>query len=61
MFTIEPMICEGTAQHLMWNDQWTATTKDGKRSMLSKYGWYLFAAIAYTGYKAMQEQIKKTK
>ena len=32
VFTIEPMICEGTAQHLMWNDQWTATTKDGKRS-----------------------------
>jgi len=31
-FTIEPMICEGTSKHVMWNDQWTAATKDGKRS-----------------------------
>ena len=26
VFTIEPMICEGTSQHVMWSDQWTATT-----------------------------------
>jgi len=32
VFTIEPMICEGVFQHVMWNDQWTATTRDGKRS-----------------------------
>jgi len=32
VFTIEPMICEGVYQHIMWNDQWTATTRDGKRS-----------------------------
>ena len=32
VFTIEPMICEGTAQHIEWADNWTATTKDGKRS-----------------------------
>ena len=32
MFTIEPMICEGTQQHVEWADGWTATTKDGKRS-----------------------------
>ena len=32
VFTIEPMICEGTADHVMWNDDWTATTKDGGRS-----------------------------
>jgi len=31
-FTIEPMICEGTAEHIMWPDKWTAATKDGKRS-----------------------------
>jgi len=31
-FTIEPMICEGTAQCLTWPDQWTATTQDGLRS-----------------------------
>eukprot|EP00747_Dinoflagellata_sp_TGD_P106118 gnl/TRDRNA2_/TRDRNA2_169767_c0_seq1.p1 gnl/TRDRNA2_/TRDRNA2_169767_c0~~gnl/TRDRNA2_/TRDRNA2_169767_c0_seq1.p1 ORF type:complete len:351 (+),score=57.37 gnl/TRDRNA2_/TRDRNA2_169767_c0_seq1:273-1325(+) len=32
IFTIEPMICEGKAGVVMWNDDWTATTKDGKRS-----------------------------
>ena len=31
-FTIEPMICEGDASYLMWPDDWTVTTKDGKRS-----------------------------
>mmetsp|Transcript_11490 Transcript_11490/g.21487 ORF Transcript_11490/g.21487 Transcript_11490/m.21487 type:complete len:446 (+) Transcript_11490:137-1474(+) len=31
-FTIEPMICEGTAQCLHWPDNWTATTMDGKRT-----------------------------
>jgi methionyl aminopeptidase len=31
-FTIEPMICEGSAKALTWPDQWTATTTDGKRS-----------------------------
>ncbi len=28
-FTIEPMICMGSAEHLMWPDGWTATTVDG--------------------------------
>eukprot|EP00471_Norrisiella_sphaerica_P005969 CAMPEP_0184488680 /NCGR_PEP_ID=MMETSP0113_2-20130426/13082_1 /TAXON_ID=91329 /ORGANISM="Norrisiella sphaerica, Strain BC52" /LENGTH=270 /DNA_ID=CAMNT_0026871641 /DNA_START=372 /DNA_END=1184 /DNA_ORIENTATION=- len=32
VFTIEPMICEGKADHVLWPDNWTATTKDGKRS-----------------------------
>ena len=31
-FTIEPMICEGSARALTWPDNWTATTIDGKRS-----------------------------
>jgi len=31
-FTIEPMICEGDNKVLNWNDDWTATTKDGGRS-----------------------------
>ena len=31
-FTIEPMICEGSAKALTWPDEWTATTTDGKRS-----------------------------
>jgi len=32
IFTIEPMICEGTFRHVEWADGWTATTRDGKRS-----------------------------
>uniref|UniRef100_A0A7S4QXN9 Methionine aminopeptidase n=2 Tax=Ditylum brightwellii TaxID=49249 RepID=A0A7S4QXN9_9STRA len=31
-FTIEPMICEGSAKSITWPDDWTATTIDGKRS-----------------------------
>jgi methionyl aminopeptidase len=31
-FTIEPMICEGSAKALTWPDNWTATTMDGKRT-----------------------------
>eukprot|EP00980_Cylindrotheca_fusiformis_P010258 scaffold2277_cov137-Cylindrotheca_fusiformis.AAC.13 len=31
-FTIEPMICEGSAKVLSWPDDWTATTVDGRRS-----------------------------
>lgn len=31
-FTIEPMINEGTHKNIMWPDNWTATTMDGKRS-----------------------------
>ena len=30
--TIEPMICEGAAGYLMWEDDWTATMRDGGRS-----------------------------
>lgn len=29
-FTIEPMICMGTAEHVLWPDEWTAATLDGK-------------------------------
>ncbi|KAI9490924.1 peptidase M24, structural domain-containing protein [Zychaea mexicana] len=32
VFTIEPMINEGTWKDVLWDDQWTATTADGKRS-----------------------------
>ncbi|KAL3826609.1 hypothetical protein ACHAXA_010534 [Cyclostephanos tholiformis] len=32
VFTIEPMICEGRSDPYMWQDDWTATTVDGKRS-----------------------------
>ena len=32
VFTIEPMICEGLSNPYMWDDDWTATTGDGKRS-----------------------------
>ncbi|CAO3626973.1 unnamed protein product [Cunninghamella echinulata] len=32
VFTIEPMICEGTWRDQLWPDNWTAVTCDGKRS-----------------------------
>ena len=32
MFTIEPMINEGSASDELWPDNWTAVTRDGKRS-----------------------------
>jgi len=32
VFTIEPMINKGTWKDVMWKDDWTAVTKDGKRS-----------------------------
>jgi len=32
VFTIEPMINEGTHKDVVWQDAWTATTSDGRRS-----------------------------
>lgn len=32
IFTIEPMINLGTQRDVLWPDQWTAVTADGKRS-----------------------------
>jgi len=32
VFTIEPMINKGTWKDVMWKDNWTAVTRDGKRS-----------------------------
>jgi len=32
VFTIEPMINEGSYSDILWPDDWTCTTKDGKRS-----------------------------
>ena len=31
-FTIEPMITLGRHQHVLWDDEWTAVTIDGKRT-----------------------------
>jgi methionyl aminopeptidase len=31
-FTVEPMITLGTWRHVMWDDDWTALTADGKRT-----------------------------
>lgn len=32
VFTIEPMLCMGSAKDIQWPDNWTAVTKDGKPS-----------------------------
>ncbi|MEJ5915802.1 type I methionyl aminopeptidase [Pseudokineococcus sp. 1T1Z-3] len=31
-FTVEPMLCLGTPEHDLWDDGWTAVTKDRRRS-----------------------------
>jgi methionyl aminopeptidase len=38
-FTIEPMMTVGTPKDKTWPDNWTATTRDGKRS--AQFGWSL--------------------
>ena len=32
VFTVEPMISVGTWEDVTWGDNWTAVTRDGKRS-----------------------------
>ena len=32
IFTIEPMICQGTARSVRWPDRWTHSTADGQLS-----------------------------
>lgn len=32
VFTIEPMLCEGSNRIRIWDDQWTVVTEDEKRS-----------------------------
>ena len=32
IFTIEPMINVGVWKDITWNDQWTSTTADGKKT-----------------------------
>lgn len=32
VFTIEPMLCQGAKDALLWSDGWTAVTADGGRS-----------------------------
>lgn len=32
VFTIEPMINQGTWKDITWNDKWTSATADGQRS-----------------------------
>ncbi|KAJ3121793.1 Methionine aminopeptidase 1D, mitochondrial [Nowakowskiella sp. JEL0407] len=31
-FTIEPLLCQGTARYIKWNDGWTVVTEDGGRA-----------------------------
>ena len=32
VFTIEPMINQGSYKDILWKDDWTAVTVDGQRS-----------------------------
>ncbi|CBN77263.1 methionine aminopeptidase [Ectocarpus siliculosus] len=50
-FTIEPMICEGTAKSVMWPDKWTAATADGRRTAQFEHTFLMTAdgAVPLTG------------
>ena len=37
VFTIEPMVCEGSADDVLWPDNWTVATKDGKRCSMFEH------------------------
>ncbi|KAL7747679.1 hypothetical protein RI367_006968 [Sorochytrium milnesiophthora] len=32
VFTVEPILCQGSPRHALWPDGWTAVTRDGGRS-----------------------------
>jgi methionyl aminopeptidase len=49
VFTIEPMINEGTHQDEQWPDQWTAVTRDGKRSAQFEHT----ILVTETGYEVL--------
>uniref|UniRef100_A0A6V1URZ5 Methionine aminopeptidase n=1 Tax=Heterosigma akashiwo TaxID=2829 RepID=A0A6V1URZ5_HETAK len=53
VFTIEPMICEGTARNVMWPDKWTAATADGKRTAQFEHTFLLTA----TGVEALTAKL----
>jgi methionyl aminopeptidase len=57
VFTIEPMICEGTQQHVEWADNWTAATKDGKRSAQFEHT----LLVTPTGVEALTGRLPTTK
>ena len=57
VFTIEPMICEGTSQHVEWRDNWTATTRDGKRSVQFEHT----LLITPTGVEALTGRLPTSK
>jgi len=41
IFTIEPMVNEGSRYNVTWPDKWTATTADGKRSAQFEHTIYM--------------------
>ena len=41
VFTIEPMINEGSAGDETWPDKWTAVTRDGKRSSQETWSFHI--------------------
>ncbi|KAI7907476.1 peptidase M24, structural domain-containing protein [Cokeromyces recurvatus] len=40
-FTIEPILCQGSAIGIMWPDQWTISTVDGSRSAQFEHTLYI--------------------
>jgi hypothetical protein len=46
-FTIEPILCQGSAVGIQWPDKWTITTADGGRSAQFEHtvSFYLFVGV----------------
>lgn len=56
VFTIEPMINEGTWKDVTWPDDWTSTTQDGKRSAQFEHS----LLITETGVEILSARNKKS-
>ncbi|PXF45294.1 Methionine aminopeptidase 1A [Gracilariopsis chorda] len=55
-FTIEPMINEGTHRNVVWPDDWTATTLDGRRSAQFEHT----LLITETGVERLTQKIESS-
>lgn len=56
IFTIEPMINEGTYRDRFWPDDWTCTTEDGKRSAQFEHT----ILVTETGHEVLTARTKGT-
>ena len=48
LFTVEPILVEGSPEIGLWNDGWTAATRDGRRCILVCLFVCLFVCLYHT-------------